>query len=141
MNEFGRHDPDATYISRPGAYAIMQDDQGRIAVVVTPTGSYLPGGGQEPDESFEQTLIREVQEECGLHIVVIERLGGAHQLVYAKSEETHFRKECIFFRVAALASTDMPVEADHELLWLDRAEALKMLSHDSNIWAVEQWAM
>lgn len=140
MIEFGERDPSATYVVRPGAYAIMQDDRGHVAIVVTPTGGFLPGGGREPDESFEQTLIRELQEECGLHIAVLERLGSAVQLVHSQREGMHFRKECIFFRVTALGSTGTATEPDHELLWLDRPQAIEQLTHASNRWAVERWA-
>jgi 8-oxo-dGTP diphosphatase len=139
MREFGERDPAATYILRPGAYAIMQDEQGRIGIVVTPTGGFLPGGGMEEDESPEQALIREVQEECGLHVLVIERLGNAVQLVHSAREAKHFRKECIFFRVVALGSTGTAIEPEHELIWLDRAQALEELTHASYRWAVEEW--
>ena len=141
MKEFGERDPTASYVVRPGAYAVMQDREGRIGIVVTPTGAFLPGGGQDPGESLEQTLIREVREECALDVVVIEELGSAIQLVYSAREETHFQKECTFFRVAIAATLEADSEPDHELHWVEPAQAIEMLAHASNIRAVEQWAL
>jgi 8-oxo-dGTP pyrophosphatase MutT (NUDIX family) len=52
------------YIVRRGAYAVIIND-GMIAVVKTPTGYFLPGGGVEGTETFENRLKREVLEETG----------------------------------------------------------------------------
>ena len=41
-----------------------------MAVVRTPDGLFLPGGGCEPRESEQGTVIREVMEECGLGVRV-----------------------------------------------------------------------
>ena len=42
---------------------------GRLAMQCSQEGEYkIPGGGQEPGENYEQTLIREVKEETGLDV-------------------------------------------------------------------------
>src|SRR5688572_18821109 len=62
---FGRppHGPRATV--RPSAYGLLVDDDGRLAVVRTPQGWFLPGGGMEAGEAPPDTVAREVLEECG----------------------------------------------------------------------------
>ena len=66
--EFGLAPPGYPCELRPGAYGVLRDGSGRIAVVLTPAGVFLPGGGQEPGEPPEQALRREFAEECGLFI-------------------------------------------------------------------------
>lgn len=44
--------------------------EGKLAMQCDGTGEYkLPGGGMEAGESRMQTLIREVKEETGLHVI------------------------------------------------------------------------
>ena len=59
------------------AYAVIFDEQGRIVLVTTSNGSgwTLPGGKPEPNESFEETVKREVMEEANVSIENITPLG------------------------------------------------------------------
>jgi 8-oxo-dGTP diphosphatase len=138
-SSYGSRDPAATYIARPGAYAIMQDDRGRVGIILTSTGAFLPGGGQDPGETLEETLHREMREECGLEVRVIERLGNVVQLVHSLREKAHFEKLCTFFRVEAVGTTGNAIEPDHELVWLEPAAAIDQLCHEGYRHAVEQW--
>ena len=61
---FGTKLPGAAYRPRPGAYALVLDDRGRVALVHEENGWYLPGGGLEAGETVEQALLREVRAEC-----------------------------------------------------------------------------
>ncbi|MEK8127732.1 NUDIX domain-containing protein [Paenibacillus filicis] len=51
--------------------AIIKDSQGRILLQKrSDYGDWgLPGGGMEPGESIEETMVREVKEETGLDLV------------------------------------------------------------------------
>ncbi|MBI4660965.1 MAG: NUDIX domain-containing protein [Verrucomicrobia bacterium] len=60
--DFGVALPGCSYELRPGGYAVLRDGTGRIAVVVTSHGCFLPGGGQEAGESPVQALRRETIE-------------------------------------------------------------------------------
>ncbi|MFT4538469.1 MAG: 8-oxo-dGTP diphosphatase [Planctomycetota bacterium] len=139
MLEFGNREARADYVARPSVYAIIAEPEGRVAVVRTPKGIFLPGGGIESGESAEQALIREVMEECGMDVRIGMLIGQASELVYSRSKSTHFDKQSCFFD-AVVITTGLPVvEVDHELEWLLAAEALDCLVHESHAWGIEEW--
>lgn len=136
---FGECVPGVDYRDRPGAYALLFDANGRMAVMVTPRGHYLPGGGCDPDESREAALRREVREECGLMCRHVRHLGDADEYVHAPAEAAWFRKRCAFFAVTAGEATATDTEADHRLHWMSPADAAARLSHGSQRYAVRRW--
>ena len=136
--EFGERLPGQQYVPRPGSYALLLNDQGRIAVMETPRGGFLPGGGAEGSETPEEALRREVREECGLEISHAERIGEAVQYVYTPGNAAGIRKECTFFRVPMTAATFTPTEPDHVLRWLTPAEAQRKFAHESQVWVVRR---
>jgi 8-oxo-dGTP diphosphatase len=135
--QFGRAAPGAAYVLRPGGYAVIVNAAGAVAVVRTPLGHALPGGGQDGAESPADAAVRETRAECGLRITLGERLGVADELVFAADEATHFRKRCVFF-LAEVAAQVGAGEPDHELLWLSPAEAVAALRHAGQRWAVTE---
>ena len=137
LREFGSEDAGQTYRLRPGGYAVIRSRAGAIAVVRTPEGIFLPGGGQLPGESPEDAAVRETAEECGLRIALGGCLGLADQLKFSASEGGHLRKRCTFFVAEVLDGPPQPaIEPDHELLWLTQGEAAARLSDESQRWAV-----
>lgn len=137
--EFGDHSPGATYVLRPGGYALVFDPDRRLAVARTPQGHFLPGGGQEEGETPRQAAIREVAEECGLCITITACIGIADELVDARDENTHFRKRCTFF-LARVSGRVVARNLDHELIWLPPPLAQTFLRHGSQRWALERAA-
>lgn len=137
--EFGVVAPGETYHLRPGSYGIVRALEGeRIALVVTPRGLFLPGGGQDRGESLESTLRRESREECGLEVEVEELVGVADEMTFVPEERRYCRKRCSFFRARAVAAVPGGgVEPDHCLSWLTATEALRRLTHGSQRWALE----
>jgi ADP-ribose pyrophosphatase YjhB (NUDIX family) len=127
------------YLPRPGAYVILRDALGAVAVVRTPEGTYLPGGGQHPGETLEQAAVREVAEECGLQAEILGRIGVADQLAHSAAEGKFFEKRSTFLR-GRVVGRAVASEADHVLCWLSPAAAEEELSHESHRWAVRREA-
>jgi 8-oxo-dGTP diphosphatase len=126
----------ADYVLRPGGYAVIRRATGEIAVVTTPSGCYLPGGGQNEGEPPDQAAIRETREECGLQIRIAAPIGVADQLVSSADRATSFRKRCSFFVAEVIASGSLGGETDHALSWLQPEDAMRQLSHESQQWAI-----
>lgn len=135
---FGNRIPSTGYEFRPGGYGIIWNEAGELAVVVTPAGGFLPGGGQEAGESLRHALQREAREECGLVIEVGELLGVADEFVISPREGKNFQKRCTFFNATIAGPGVAPVERDHELQWWHAARALRQLCHGSQRWAIQQ---
>lgn len=135
--QFGEQIPGVDYVLRPGGYLVVRNSQNEIAILSTPKGLFLPGGGQNPDELPAQAAVRETKEECGLHVEVQRLIGTADEFVFAASEGTYYRKRSTFF-TARLIGASEEGEDDHKLVWLTTSEALSKLIHKSQVWAIEE---
>ncbi len=136
--EFGDKVPGKVYVPRPGAYGLIYDDRGRVAVMENPRGCFLPGGGTEAGETPEETLIREVREECGFRIEVGRRIGEAAEYRDTPGHDYAIRKDCVFFAATVTSAGGAATEPGHTLLWLEPQEAETRLAHGSQQWAVRK---
>ena len=135
--EFGIAASGAAYELRPGGYVVLFNAAGELATVATPLGLALPGGGQDEGEQPEEAAMREAEEECGLRVVLGRRLGVADELVFAAEEGKHYRKRCTFF-LGAVTGRSGAGEPDHALRWLPPRDALALILHGSQRWAVSE---
>lgn len=65
ISEIGLVPLAADYLLRPDGYVVVFNHAGEVAVVSAPMGLFLPGGGQEADETLEAMPICKAREECG----------------------------------------------------------------------------
>jgi 8-oxo-dGTP pyrophosphatase MutT (NUDIX family) len=136
---FGASPTGVFEIVRPSAYGIIADSQGRLAVVHTPLGLSLPGGGSDEAESPEATVVREAREECALDIQVGRWRRTAIEHVFSMGEQAQFEKRNTFCDAAVLGAAGEPSEPDHLLEWMSAAQAAALLVPASHRWAVSEW--
>jgi 8-oxo-dGTP pyrophosphatase MutT (NUDIX family) len=87
----------------------------------------LPKGTPDPDETPEQTAVREVHEETGLEVVILESVGDVRYRFVR--EGRHIDKTVHYYLMEAVGG-DL-VEHDHEfeeVRWFDLAEAEAIMS-------------
>jgi len=130
---FGEISPGLKYIDRPAAYAVILGDEGRVAVVRGKRGWFLPGGGIDPGETPEETILREAREEIAREVSLGELLGEATQ--YFSVGEEHRRLYATFYTATLGALVDNDPKYDLEWVWL--AEARSDFFHACHVWAVE----
>ena len=121
---------------RPSAYAVLIDAGGRVAVVHTPRGTFLPGGGIDPGETPQAAIVREVLEECGLRASVGQWIAHAVEFVDSEEESTYFEKHSTFAGARSHGAAVAPLEPDQELAWFAPDVAIARLSPLSHRWAI-----
>lgn len=124
---FGTKLPGATYRLRPGAYALVFDARGRVALVHEEGDWYLPGGGIEAGETSEQALAREVREECACGLRVGDPLAQALEFVENRQGE-RFEVLAQYYRAEFTGTPDVS--------WLEPAEACARTRRRSDAWAI-----
>jgi 8-oxo-dGTP diphosphatase len=137
MKQFGKKPAD-DFFERPGAYGIIVNHEQKVAVLHTPNGFHLPGGGQDDDESFEDTLKRETLEEMGCEIEIQKKIGVGGQYCFAKDLQRYLNKIEHFYLAECLGVIRTPIESDHCLNWMTISECLENLTDECQQWAVLQ---
>ena len=139
-NVFGEIIPGVDYTPRQGAYGLLMNGKGQLALVKLPSPAtyFLPGGGIEAGEDHVQCLIREFEEETGLVIKVNKFLGTSIQYLLTKSLNRYFKIIGHMYYCESMGEKGEKIEADHELVWVEPNEALDIMSMANQRWAVEK---
>jgi ADP-ribose pyrophosphatase YjhB (NUDIX family) len=72
-----------------------------IKRVTVPFKGYwaLPGGRVEPRETVEQTIVREVKEETGLTVEIINKIGDYHEQGVQGDVEYDYYPACFLVKI------------------------------------------
>ena len=135
--EFGNKCNVINYIDRPGAYAVIVNNRKQIAVIETHNGYFLPGGGMDPGETEMDALHRELMEETGYQISVLAEIGAGVEYIQASGEDKYYRIWSRFYQAQLESKTGKGMEQDHRLVWLPQDDAIRLLTRQSQAWAVQ----
>ena len=125
------------YIERVGAYLIPFKD-GKVGVVRAPKGYFLLGGGLDDGESHEECIKRECIEEIGYTVSVGTKVCSAE--MYCEHPTIgYFHPIQTYYVGELLEQVDVPVEDDHEFVWMDYDDVVDNMHLEMQSWALKQW--
>jgi ADP-ribose pyrophosphatase YjhB (NUDIX family) len=135
---FGHFDSSLRYEDRRAAYAVIIPCGGVVVAIKGAGDKYwLPGGGSLPGETAAETVRREVREELGRHVRLIEELGHATQYFRAATEGRNYKMQATFFR-AEFKDDEKAQPCEHELQRLSVNSMSDSFFHECHTWAVRQ---
>jgi len=135
---FGEKLEGIVYKERAGAYGVVFNEEGCIAVIKTPRGYFLPGGGIEAEENQKECIIREFKEETGYDIEVKQFIGKASTYRFAEGLKDYYHLIGLHYIVDLKEQIAIQIEEDHELLWMEAKECSESLYLEHQAWAVKE---
>jgi ADP-ribose pyrophosphatase YjhB (NUDIX family) len=114
---------------------VVQNDAGQLLLIRrTDNDLYsIPGGGQEIGETLAQTVVREVEEETGITVRVIELVGvysdPKHVIAYTDGEVKQEFSIC--FRAVPVSGTLHTSSESSEVHWVDPSDLDGLKIHPS----------
>ena len=138
IHEFGTKLDGIDYIDRRGVYTVIENNDKQIAVIETSNGYFLPGGGIDSGETEVDALKREIIEEIGYEVSVLAEMGAAVEYITASGDEKHYQILSKFYQVQLESKIGEGIEKDHRLVWLSQKDAFRLLTRQSQVWAVQK---
>ena len=135
---FGEKLEGIEYKERAGAYGVAFNEEGKVAVIKTHRGYFLPGGGIEEGENHEECIIREFKEETGFEVEVKQFIGKASNYRFAVGLNGYYHLIGFNYLVQLKERTAEPIEEDHELLWMEPKECADSMYLEHQAWAVKE---
>ncbi|MEK2475531.1 NUDIX domain-containing protein [Streptomyces noursei] len=119
----------------PSVTAVVRDEHGHILLIHKTDNDLwaLPGGGHDVGESVAQTVIREVEEETGISVVVEDIIGlytdPQHVMAYDDGEVRQQFSIC--FRARPVGGTLRTSSESKEVRWISPTDLDKLDIHPS----------
>ncbi len=132
---FGKKENEC-YLDRKGAYLIPIRD-GSVAVVRTPKGCFLLGGGMDDGETDAQCIRRECMEETGYAVEVGAYVCSAEKYGYHPTLGW-FHPIQTYYLGCLLQQERVPTEDDHRLEWIPCEAVRAQMFSDMQAWAITQ---
>lgn len=141
MPVFGIRKPEREVVLRTGVYGVVTDIDGKVLIVKNRLGKFLPGGGVQGGETYEETLRREFIEETGYTINIKRKLETVSW--YIDTPVEIFKQVFntgIFYEVELQERVSLQLEADHEIMFVDGEAATDMYS-DAQTWIIYKYVL
>lgn len=131
------HDPKAPAANSvvPSVTAVVRNEAGELLLIHKTDNDLwaLPGGGHEIGESIEDTVVREVEEETGIHVEVLDVSGlytdPAHVMAYDDGEVRQQFSIC--FRARPIRGDLRTSSESKEVRWVSPADLGSLDIHPS----------
>lgn len=135
---FGERSCGLEYQNRKSVYAIIfNPTKEKVLTVETKKGHhFLPGGGIEYGEGFEECLVREMLEETGYSILIGSFIGNA-SLYFQSTKNEPILSDGYFYLAQLLVQIQEPIDDDHFIKWIDIETIGELLVHEHHVWAVK----
>ncbi len=121
-----------SYVERRAARAVLLNSKNEVALMYVAKGHYykLPGGGLEENEDFIQALKRELLEEVGANIEIIDSIGMVKEY---RDDYEQLQISCAFLckvvgDIHTPNLTYLEKEMGFECQWVPLTVALTMIS-------------
>lgn len=125
-----------TYFDRKGVYLISLKED-KFAVIRTPKGYFLLGGGIDEDEQDDECIKRECIEEIGYSIVINQFIGSAE--TYCEHPEIgYFHPIQNYYFGELIEAIKEPIETDHVLEWVPYEKIKNNMFLKMQSWAIDE---
>lgn len=98
-----------------------------------PSSWVLPKGTPDPDETMEETALREVQEETGIEVIIQSYVGKIRYWFSDDEKNVSFHKTVHFYLMIPIGGSISLHDHEFERVeWFPIQEALKSMTYDND---------